>query len=233
MNKNAVVLLSGGQDSTTCLLHALKQYGHVTTLSFDYGQRHRAELQAAQQIAKVLGVHNEVIHIKGLVGSSLTDADTTPAKDGGLHNLPNTFLPGRNLVFISLALNQAVHWRTLDGHVADIIVGVCQSDFGGYPDCRAGTISALERALSLGIDSNVTIQTPLMYLTKAQTVNYAFKSNHATAVVEQVLALSVTCYYGKRPGCGECTSCTARLNGFKEAGITDPQLLDLHLQSSQ
>ena len=213
MNESLVVL-SGGQDSTTCLYWALKNHEQVQTITFDYGQRHRVELDAAKKIARFAGVPNEILPIntfEKLGGNSLTgsaDVESTTA-DG---ELPNTFVPGRNLIFLTFAAAYAYQRG-----IKDIVAGVCQTDYSGYPDCRQNTIEALQVAVNLGMEYQVKIHTPLMWMTKAETVYFAEEVGALGA-----LAWSHTCYNGKVPPCGECPACLLREKGFNEAGINDP-----------
>jgi 7-cyano-7-deazaguanine synthase len=223
--EKAVVVLSGGQDSATCLLWALRARENgalragdyeVKALSFDYGQRHRVELDAAKKLSAVLGVEHEVLELGALnkaAPSALTREQIDVKADGGLGGLPSTFTPGRNLVFLTVAASYAIARgaRTL-------ITGVCQTDYSGYPDCRRDTIDALERAINLGNGiEDFSIKTPLMYLTKAETVELA-----ASLEGLDLMGLTHTCYLGKQPACGKCPACLLRLKGFAEAGFTDP-----------
>ena len=214
----ALVVLSGGQDSTTCLYWAIDRFGkeNVETLTFDYGQRHRIELECAAAIARYAGVPNQVLPIDtfaALGGNALTDMDAVvePAAAG---DLPNTFVPGRNLVFLTFAAAYA--WRQGIDH---LVTGVAQTDYSGYPDCRADTIAALQSALRLGMESSVEIHTPLMHLSKKDTVKLL---QHLGGL--DALALSHTCYEGMRPPCGRCPACLLRARGFAEAGLVDPLL---------
>lgn len=216
----AVVLFSGGQDSTTCLHLARDQYDAVRAVSIDYGQRHRAELDAARRIAERLSVPHEVLDVPALAqlgGNALVDPERVVAAREG--EVPTTFVPMRNVVMLSLAASRAVQWAELgyDGP-AVVVCGACETDFSGYPDCRRKTMDALEKALTLAVDGWVKIVTPLMRLTKADTVRLA-RTLHGCW---ESIAETVTCYHGRRPGCGECPACVLRRNGFVEAGETDP-----------
>ena len=213
----AVVVFSGGQDSTTCLFWAKQQFDNVVAVNFHYGQRHAIECAAARQIAHLAEIELVEVELSALgklSKSALTRADIDVAEHGGMNGLPSTFVPGRNLVFLSLASSFAL---SLDSH--DLVAGVCQTDFSGYPDCRRETIDAMEKAIRLGNDcAAFTIHTPLMFMTKAATVELAMSLPGCLAA----LAHSVTCYQGKRPGCGVCPACALRAKGFSEAGIPDP-----------
>lgn len=220
--RKALVLLSGGQDSTTCLYWAIDRFGrdNVATLSFDYGQRHRIELDCAAAIAEQAGVDHRCLPIDtfaALGGDALTDSEIAVATATDERTgLPNTFVPGRNLVFLTYAA--ALAWRLGIGH---LVTGVAQTDYSGYPDCREDTIAALQQALRLGMESDIEIHAPLMHLSKKQTVELARDLGGLEA-----MALTHTCYNGKRPPCGECPACVLRAKGFAEAGIEDPLLSD-------
>lgn len=218
MNNKALVVLSGGQDSTTCLWWAMDKFGqeNVSALTFDYGQRHRIELECAQLVAKFAGVPQAKLPIDTfavLGGNALTDNGIeVGAESAGA--LPNTFVPGRNLVFLTYAAAYA-----LPRAIGNIVTGVAQTDYSGYPDCRADTIAALERAISLGMEYDFTIHTPLMNLSKKGTVMLA---NSLGAI--EAMSYTHTCYEGQRPPCGACPACILRAKGFAEAGIADPLL---------
>ena len=216
----AIVVLSGGQDSATCLYWAIDRYGadHVESVTFDYGQRHRIELESAARVADFAGVANTVLPIDtfaALGGDALTDADV-PVRAGtdAATGLPNTFVPGRNLVFLTYAA--AFAYRR---GIANLVTGVAQTDYSGYPDCREDTIAELEQTLRLGMEFEVTIHTPLMHLSKKDTVEMARDLGALPA-----MALTHSCYNGERPPCGACPACQLRAKGFAEAGIEDPLL---------
>lgn len=223
----AIVLFSGGQDSTTCLCYAIHEHGadHVLALSVDYGQRHSPELDAARAIARQLGVQHEVIDtsvLKQLGGSALV-SDSTLSGTGGFGDaeapggLPTSFVPGRNMLFLAFASAVAVK------HGARLIyTGVCQTDYSGYPDCRADFIKSMNKTIDFAMPSECgpfEIRTPLMFLTKAETVRLARELGDSCW---QALALSLTCYNGERPGCGTCPACELRAKGFELAGELDP-----------
>ncbi len=216
MTSKALVVLSGGQDSTTCLYWALDRFGvdAVDTITFDYGQRHRVELDCANRVADFAGVPNRILPIDTFIalgGNALTDERIEVQKDVDA-DLPNTFVPGRNIVFLTFAAAYA--WQRKIGH---LVTGVAQTDYSGYPDCRQETIDALESTIRLGMESNVVIHTPLMNLSKKETVLLAKELGALEA-----MALTHTCYNGQRPPCGECPACRIRARGFDEAGIEDP-----------
>ncbi len=220
--EKALVVLSGGQDSTTCLYWAVDRFGraNVSSITFDYGQKHRIELDCARDVAVAAGVPNVCLPIDtfaALGGDALTDAsvavsDATDAET----DLPVTFVAGRNLIFLTFAAAYA--YRHDARH---LVTGVAQTDYSGYPDCRDETIMALQKAISLGMDREFTIHTPLMYRSKKETVELAVRLGALEA-----MALTHTCYNGRRPPCGECQACRLRAKGFAEAGVKDP-LLDI------
>ena len=216
--QKALVVLSGGQDSTTCLYWAIDRYGlaAVDTVTFDYGQRHRIELACAARVAEFAGVSNTCLPIDtfaALGGDSLTDpaiqVQNEADDDTGL---PNTFVPGRNLIFLTYAAAFAYRCG-----IQNIVTGVAQTDYSGYPDCREETIVALQETLRLGMETDVTIHTPLMHLSKKETVELARDLGGLAA-----MAYTHTCYNGERPPCGHCPACELRARGFDEAGISDP-----------
>ncbi len=218
--QKALVVLSGGQDSTTCLYWAIDRYGPaaVDTVTFDYGQRHRIELDCAEKVAEIAGVGNTCLPIdtlSALGGDSLTDpgidVENEVDDDTGL---PNTFVPGRNLIFLTYAA--AFAYRR---GIRNIVTGVAQTDYSGYPDCREETMASLQQTLRLGMESDVTIHTPLMHLSKKETVELARDLGALPA-----MAYTHTCYNGERPPCGQCPACELRAKGFEQAGIADPLL---------
>ncbi|WP_114764492.1 7-cyano-7-deazaguanine synthase QueC [Vibrio rhodolitus] len=211
MNK-AVVVFSGGQDSTTCLVKALTEYDEVHAITFDYGQRHKLEIEVAQQLAIELGVkaHKvmDVSLLNELAISSLTRDDIAVSHELQENGLPNSFVPGRNILFLTLAGIYAYQI----GATA-IITGVCETDFSGYPDCRDQFVKAMNGALNQGMDKQFSIETPLMWLNKAQTWALADHYNALSLVREKTL----TCYNGiLGDGCGDCPSCDLRKKGLDE-----------------
>lgn len=219
-DSRALVVLSGGQDSTTCLYWAIDRWGaaNVDTLTFDYGQRHRIELECARRVAEHAGVPNTILPIDtfgALGGDALTDSDIDVEHDvDASSGLPNTFVPGRNLVFLTFAA--AFAYRRSIGNV---VTGVAQTDYSGYPDCREGTITSLQHTIRLGMEFDVVLHTPLMHLSKKATVELARDLGALPA-----MGLTHTCYNGRRPPCGECPACELRARGFAEAGVEDPLL---------
>lgn len=223
----ALVLFSGGQDSTACLAWALERYGRVETVGFDYGQRHGVEMQARGEVRRALldafpdwrcrlG-EDHVLDLRGfgaISDTALTSASRIEIDERGL---PTTFVPGRNLVFLTYAAALADR-RGLDR----LVGGMCETDFSGYPDCRRDTLDALEKALNLGMDRSFQIETPLMRLTKAQTWALA-RSLGGDVLVEITRRDTHTCYLGERGsfhdwghGCGKCPACTLRQRGYEE-----------------
>ena len=213
----AVVVLSGGQDSATCLFWAIDRFGaeNVQTVTFDYGQRHSIEIGCAAKIAGHAGVGHHVLPIDtfaALGGNALVD--DVPVRDAVAGDLPNTFVPGRNLIFLTYAA--AFAWQRGIRH---LVTGVAQTDYSGYPDCREETIVALQESLCRGMDHAFEIHTPLMHLSKRETVELAQELDALDA-----LRYTHTCYEGVRPPCGRCPACVLRARGFAEAGIEDPLL---------
>ena len=208
----AVVVFSGGQDSTTCLIQALAQYAEVHAITFNYGQRHSQEIAVAQTIAAELGVtaHKvlDLALLNELAISSLT-RDAIPVSTQLQENgLPNTFVPGRNILFLTLA---AVYAYQVGAEV--VITGVCETDFSGYPDCRDEFVKALNRALCLGLEKPLRLVTPLMWLNKAQT--WALADRHGR--LDYVRERTLTCYNGVvGDGCGSCPACLLRQRGLAE-----------------
>ncbi|HWY16908.1 MAG TPA: 7-cyano-7-deazaguanine synthase QueC [Rhizomicrobium sp.] len=225
----ALVLFSGGQDSTTCLAWALDRFSIVETVGFDYGQRHITELAARPVILErllklfpqwrpVLGEDHvlplEVLRAIG--GSALTTSDPAVRIETSTSGLPTSFVPGRNILFLSAAA--ALAWRRGIRH---LVGGMCETDYSGYPDCRDETIKAVGRALDLGMDAEFTIHTPLMHLDKKATWSLA-KEIGGSELVELIIGETVTCYEGCRTvrhpwgyGCGICPACELRARGFE------------------
>ena len=220
----ALVILSGGQDSTTCVAVAKNKFDGIHTITFDYGQRHKVELESAEAISQMTGaLTHEVIQLGPvLAGDSPLISKNELGKYDSASDLPDgvepTFIPGRNILFLTIASNRAYCLG-----VKDIFTGVCQEDFAGYWDCRQVFIDAMQIAISQGIagsDSHFKIHTPLMDLNKAQSVLLA--KDELKDEFESVMAKTHTCYDGIRGGCGKCHACHLRDRGFKEAGIDDP-----------
>nr|WP_315478870.1 7-cyano-7-deazaguanine synthase QueC [uncultured Rhodoferax sp.] len=233
MHTTALVLFSGGQDSTTCLAHALARYERVETIAFDYRQRHSVELDARlnvlrelrtrfpQWAAKLGEDHLLDLAVLGEVSETSLTRDTAFQMEA--NGLPNTFVPGRNLLFMTLAA--ALAYRR---GLQVIVTGVCETDFSGYPDCRDDTMKALQLALSLGMDKRFLIETPLMWIDKAQTWELAYALGEQSgvpgggeALVDLVVEHTHTCYLGDRThrqawgyGCGSCPACELRAKGY-------------------
>ncbi|MTC60163.1 7-cyano-7-deazaguanine synthase QueC [Providencia rustigianii] len=210
--KRAVVVFSGGQDSTTCLIQALKHYDEVHCITFDYGQRHRLEIEVAQKLSQQLGAEAhkvlDVTLLSELAISSLT-RDNIPVpdfKESEASGLPSTFVPGRNILFLTLA---AIYAYQVQAEA--VITGVCETDFSGYPDCRDEFVKSLNHAVSLGLAKDIRFETPLMWLDKAQTWALADHYGHLETIRQQTL----TCYNGiQGDGCGECAACHLRSKGL-------------------
>ncbi|KTC30024.1 7-cyano-7-deazaguanine synthase [Pseudomonas sp. ABAC61] len=211
IKKTAVIVFSGGQDSTTCLIHALPLYDEVHCITFDYGQRHHAEIETAQRLSKQLGatVHKvlDASLLNELAISSLTrDNIPVPTVNSSGESLPSTFVPGRNILFLTLASIYAYQVKA-----ETVITGVCETDFSGYPDCRDEFVKALNKALELGMEYTLRLETPLMWLNKAETWALADYHNQLDLVREQTL----TCYNGiMGSGCGNCDACNLRARGL-------------------
>jgi 7-cyano-7-deazaguanine synthase len=221
----ALVLFSGGQDSTTALAWALDRFDAVETVGFDYGQRHRVEMECrlaireklpalASTYAERLGP-DHVVDLKALGAISETaltrESEIAFAETG----LPTTFVPGRNLIFLTFAA--ALAYRR---NLKHIVLGVCETDYSGYPDCRDDTIKAMQVSLSLGLDRRLVLHTPLMWRDKAQTFSLAQELG-GQALLDLVIEESHSCYLGDRTtrhgwgyGCGHCPACDLRANGF-------------------
>ncbi|KHN90881.1 7-cyano-7-deazaguanine synthase QueC [Pectobacterium actinidiae] len=211
--KRAVVVFSGGQDSTTCLIQALQDYDDVHCITFDYGQRHRAEIDVARELSQRLGATAHKVLDVGLLNelatSSLTrDNIPVPDYDANSQGIPNTFVPGRNILFLTLA---SIYAYQVGAEA--VITGVCETDFSGYPDCRDEFVKALNQAIVLGIARDIRFETPLMWLNKAET--WALADYYQQ--LDTVRYHTLTCYNGiKGDGCGQCAACHLRANGLAQ-----------------
>ena len=211
MTRKAVIVFSGGQDSTTCLIHALPMYDEIHCITFDYGQRHRAEIEVAQQLSKQLGVKVHKVLDASLLNelaiSSLTRDNIPIARSTG-NGVPDTFVPGRNILFLTLA---SIYAYQVGAEA--VITGVCETDFSGYPDCRDEFVKAMNKAIGLGMDYKLRVETPLMWLNKAET--WALADYHKQ--LDLVRYHSLTCYNGiMGSGCGDCDACALRATGLSE-----------------
>jgi len=223
--RSALVLFSGGQDSTTCLAWALNRYAHVETIGFDYGQRHLIELECRLTVRAQL--HAQFPQWRDKLGDDhlldlsllgqISDTALTQARaiEMNANGLPNTFVPGRNLLFFTFAATLAYR-RGL----SVLVGGMCETDFSGYPDCRDNTLKAMQVALSLGMDTPMTIATPLMWLDKAQTWALGAELG-GDALTKLIVEHTHSCYLGERSkrhewgyGCGQCPACTLRSRGY-------------------
>jgi 7-cyano-7-deazaguanine synthase len=223
----ALVLFSGGQDSTVCLADALTRFARVETVGFDYGQRHRVELEVRGRV--LAEIRSRFPAWAGRLGEDhllalptiAAISDTALTRDVAIEmtaaGLPNTFVPGRNLLFFTYAA--ALAYRR---GIRVLVGGMCETDFSGYPDCRNDTLQTLAKALGLGMDTEFTIDTPLMWLTKAETWALAHRLG-GRSLVQLVIDETHTCYLGTRGdrhawghGCGTCPACTLREKGFRE-----------------
>ncbi len=213
MERKALVVLSGGQDSTTCLFWAIKKYGrkNVFAVGFDYGQRHIMELECAKKICEDEKIPFEIIFtpiINQLSANSLTRKDILVEEIKPEGGVPNSFVEGRNLLFLSYA---AIYAKTHG--ITDLVTGVCETDFSGYPDCRDAFVKSLNVTLNLAMDYPFVIFTPLMWLTKAQTWEMA----EELGVIELIYEKTLTCYNGiMGEGCGNCPACHLRRKGYEE-----------------
>jgi 7-cyano-7-deazaguanine synthase len=215
----AIVVFSGGQDSTTCLGTAIYYHGasNILAVAFDYGQKHRIELEQARLIAAKLGVDFTVVDVPALrlmESSGLVTGGDVSSGHEYLKDLPASFVPARNALFLTIAYGLA-----MEAKANRIYTGVCQTDYSGYPDCRDEFVRALNTALDIGYQSTIHIMTPLMNLTKAET----FELAASVGILDVVLADSHTCYNGNRDGihpwgrgCGTCPACMLRAKGYAE-----------------
>jgi 7-cyano-7-deazaguanine synthase len=226
MKTRAMVLFSGGQDSTTCLAWALDRYEHVETIGFDYGQRHAVELECRPKVLsrlreafpgwgrKLGDDHMLDLSILGQISdTALTQGKAIEMEESGL---PNTFVPGRNLLFFTLAA--AVAYRR---GLRVLVGGMCETDYSGYPDCRDSTLKALQVAIALGMDQPLVIETPLMWIDKAQTWQMASQLG-GMGLVDLIRTETHTCYVGDHTtqhdwgyGCSKCPACELRQNGYR------------------
>lgn len=227
MSNRALVLFSGGQDSTTCLAWALDRFDHVETVGFDYGQRHRIELDCRKRVtgefrrlrpdwASRLG-EDHTINLESLGAISETALTRDVELQMETNGLPNTFVPGRNIVFLTFAA--ALAYRRGLKH---LVGGMCETDYSGYPDCRDDTIKALQVALNLGMERRFVLHTPLMWIDKAETWELA-ASLGGEALIDLIREETHTCYLGERGtrhdwgyGCGKCPACELRAAGYEK-----------------
>jgi 7-cyano-7-deazaguanine synthase len=224
--QKALVLFSGGQDSTTCLAWALSRYSHVETIGFGYGQRHAVELECRQRVlarfkaefpqwaARLKDDHELAIDTLGSISETALTREV--AIEFTKNDLPSTFVPGRNLIFFTFAA--ALAYRR---ELRVLVGGMCETDFSGYPDCRDDTLKALQVTLNLGLASRLIIETPLMWLNKAQSWTLAEQLG-GEPLIQLIRNDTHTCYMGSREphewgaGCGECPACDLRARGYKE-----------------
>ncbi|RDI43159.1 7-cyano-7-deazaguanine synthase QueC [Falsibacillus pallidus] len=209
INQKAIVVFSGGQDSTTCLFWAMKRFEEVIAVTFDYGQRHNLELQCAKEIAQELNIEHHILDmslLNQLAPNALTRTDIEIKESDG--ELPSTFVDGRNHLFLSFAAVLAKQKGA-----KHIITGVCETDFSGYPDCRDVFVKSLNVTLNLAMDYQFVLDTPLMWLDKAETWELADELGAFDYIREKTL----TCYNGiKGDGCGECPACKLRARGLEQ-----------------
>jgi 7-cyano-7-deazaguanine synthase len=215
INKTAVVIFSGGQDSTTCLYWAMSKYNRVEAITFQYGQKHQVEIDCSDKICKIESIKQTVIDISFLgtiVESALTSNGDVNKKNS--KGLPDSFVPNRNQLFITLA-----HAYAQKIGATVLVTGVCETDFSGYPDCRNNFIRMIGMTSNLGSDSHIIIETPLMWLSKAKI----WQMSKDLGVLSQVIKFSHTCYNGVRDelhqwgyGCGDCPACELRAAGYEQ-----------------
>ena len=224
----ALVVFSGGQDSTTCLVWALKKFGNISAITFNYKQRHQVEIESANKIIELINSRKNIniewmeedLQIDHMVVdmSFLSDIletamiQETEIKHDDETNLPTTFVPGRNILFLTIATAIAYQKK-----IKHLVAGMCETDYSGYPDCREATIKSLQETLQLGLDYDVEIHTPLMWKTKADIIKLMEELGGF-----ELYKYTHTCYKGERPACGECFACELRLKGFLDAGLKDP-----------
>jgi 7-cyano-7-deazaguanine synthase len=217
---SALIVFSGGQDSTTCLGWAKNRYDYIETITFNYGQKHKVELEQAKKIAEKLDVVNYVVKFdifSQLADSALLDVNSSQDINASHHakpNLPASFVPNRNAIFFTIA-----HAYAQKQGLEHIIIGINQTDYSGYPDCRVDFIKSLEKSLNLGSESDIYFKYPLIYLTKAETFSLAKEEG----VLELILEESHTCYNGERSkrydwgyGCDNCPACLLRKQGWEK-----------------
>ena len=228
IDHQALVIFSGGQDSTTCLIWALKKFKKVSAITFNYKQRHQVEIDCAKKIIDIINSkkkiqmdwfkdNNKIDHIIMDISFLSNLLQTAMIQDLEIKhdldtNLPTTFVPGRNILFLTIAAAYAYQQK-----IKHLIAGVCQTDYSGYPDCRDATIKSLQATLKLGLEYDIIIHTPLMWKTKAETIKLMQKLGGIN-----LYKYTHTCYKGESPACGECPACELRLKGFEEVGIEDP-----------
>lgn len=214
VEKKALVLSSGGLDSTTVLAYVMKQGWKIVSLSFDYGQRHKIELKNGEKIANFFNIPRKVLKIDltQIGGSALTDDIPVPENRelDEMLNIPSTFVPGRNMVFLSLAASYAYVNK-----INDIFIGVNALDYSGYPDCRPEFVGSMEKTINKALLRNVRIHAPLIDMSKKEIVKLGVSLNAP-------YFLTRSCYEGREKACGKCDSCLLRLKGFMKAGYIDP-----------
>ncbi|WP_316191861.1 MULTISPECIES: 7-cyano-7-deazaguanine synthase QueC [unclassified Bradyrhizobium] len=234
MKQNALVLFSGGQDSTTCLAWALARFEHVETIGFSYGQRHHVEMECREPVRAALLAdfpawkpklgRDHLVDLAVLGGLSVSALTADLPFETRTDGLPTTFVPGRNLLFLTFAAVVA-HQRD----IKYLVTGVCETDYSGYPDCRDDTVKALQVAVNLGMEARIAIQTPLMWIDKAETWALAERVGGKT-LVDLIVERTHTCYQGDRVnrhswgyGCGSCDACRLRSGGWSKftASIAD------------
>ena len=208
LNDNrALVVFSGGQDSTTCLFWALEQYDHVEVITFDYGQRHLKEIEVAKEIANELNVKQHLLNTEILTSYNANSLTNNDIEIDSSNDVPNTFVPGRNMLFLNIASIVAYQIGAIH-----IVTGVCDTDFSGYPDCRRDFVQSMNETMNLAMDLEFVIDTPLMTLNKKETWQLADE----LAQLDYIRYHTLTCYNGiVGDGCGVCPSCKLRADGLE------------------
>ena len=208
LNDNrALVVFSGGQDSTTCLFWALEHYDHVEVITFDYGQRHRKEIEVAKEIANELNVKQHLLNTEILTSYNANSLTNNDIEIDSSNDVPNTFVPGRNMLFLNIASIVAYQIGAIH-----IVTGVCDTDFSGYPDCRRDFVQSMNETMNLAMDLEFVIDTPLMTLNKKETWQLADKLGQ----LDYIRYRTLTCYNGiVGDGCGVCPSCKLRADGLE------------------
>ena len=227
MKNKGLVVLSGGQDSTTAALFAKKECKNIYGVTFDYGQKHKIEIKSAIKIAKLLNFKkHEIIKIPNILKSTspLINKKKKIEKYNFKKEMPKgiepTFVPSRNILFLTIASNRAVLYNC-----KIIYAGLCEEDYGGYPDCRKVFVDSMQNSLALGVSGSkkyFKIKTPLMKLTKKESVRIAIKKCKNIKEFNKIFKETHTCYDGIKGGCGKCHACVLRDKGFNDAGIIDP-----------
>lgn len=212
-NTSALILLSSGQDSCTALCWAMEKFTDVFTISFDFGQTHKIELESARAISEKCNVAHEIIELQSIFKSTPQCALLSDAGEGSAsEKFPSTFVPGRNLLFLNVA---SIH--AFSRGIRNLVIGVSQLDYSGYPDCREEFIRSAEKTISLAMDEEFKIHAPFLHMSKANEIRLMQKLGKL-----DLLTFTHTCYKGERPPCEKCDACVLRAKAFEEVGVEDP-----------